>query len=76
MTQWMGCKVEDLTMVVPVHELAHAYTQLGADIEGRRWAVNAFARADIELKEGLAQYYMRQILTTPRISLLRSFRRV
>lgn len=37
--EWMGCAVEDLAIVVLAHELAHAYTQLGADIEGRRWAV-------------------------------------
>jgi hypothetical protein len=30
----LGCEVEDLTVVVMVHELAHAYTQLGADIGG------------------------------------------
>ncbi len=29
--EWMGCTVEDLTVVVLAHELAHAYTQLGAD---------------------------------------------
>ena len=49
-------------MVVLVHELAHAYTQLGADIEGRRWAVNAFAKAETALKEGLAQYYTHRVL--------------
>jgi hypothetical protein len=35
-SEWLGCSVEDLTVVVLTHELAHAYTQLGADIEGRR----------------------------------------
>jgi hypothetical protein len=56
-SQWLGCAVEDLAVVVLTHELAHAYTQLGADIEGRRWAAPAFARSETALKEGLAQYY-------------------
>jgi hypothetical protein len=38
------------------------YTQLGADIEGRRWAAPAFARAETALKEGLAQYYTDRVL--------------
>jgi hypothetical protein len=56
-SDWLGCTVEDLTVVVLAHELAHAYTQLGADIEGRRWPSKAFSSAEIDLKEGLAQYY-------------------
>jgi hypothetical protein len=60
--EWMGCKVEDLTIVVLTHELAHAYTQLGADIEGRRWPASAFAAAESGLKEGLAQYYTDRVL--------------
>ena len=61
-SEWMGCGVEDLTIVVLAHELAHAYTQLGADIEGRRWPASAFARAETEVKEGLAQYYTDRVL--------------
>jgi hypothetical protein len=52
---WLGCTVEDLTIVVLTHELAHAYTQLGADIDGRRWAAASFMKAETGLKEGLAQ---------------------
>lgn len=59
---WMARGVEDLTIVVLAHELAHAYTQLGADIEGRRWAAPSFARAETALKEGLAQYYTDRVL--------------
>lgn len=40
----LGCDVEDLTIVVLTHELAHAYTQLGADIEGRSWAAPLFSK--------------------------------
>jgi hypothetical protein len=61
-SEWMGCAVEDLTVVVLTHELAHAYTQLGADIEGRRWPASAFAAAESGLKEGLAQYYTDRVL--------------
>lgn len=63
----LGCTVEDLTIVVLTHELAHAYTQVGADIEGRRWQASLFAKADVELKEGLAQYYTERILNRFRI---------
>lgn len=56
-SEWLGCTVEDLTVVVLAHELAHAYTQLGADIDGRRWAPATFAATETDLKEGLAQYY-------------------
>ena len=61
-SEWLGCNVEDLAIVVLTHELAHAYTQLGADIEGRRWAAPSFARAETALKEGLAQYYTDRVL--------------
>lgn len=58
----MGCTVEDLTIVVLTHELAHAYTQLGADIEGRRWPSYKFKDVEIDVKEGLAQYYTDRVL--------------
>ena len=61
--EWMGCTVEDLTVVVLTHELAHAYTQLGADIESRRWPASAFHKAETGLVEGLAQYYTDRVLT-------------
>jgi hypothetical protein len=61
-SEWMGCSPEDLTLVVLTHELAHAYTQLGADIEGRRWPAAAFSVAETGLKEGLAQYYTDRVL--------------
>lgn len=61
-SDWLGCSVEDLTVVVMAHELAHAYTQLGADIEGRRWPSHHFGKAETELKEGLAQFYTMRAL--------------
>lgn len=53
----MGVSVEALAVKVLAHELAHAYTHLGADIDGHRWPSVGFSEADHELKEGLAQYY-------------------
>jgi hypothetical protein len=61
-SDWIACTVEDLTIVVMAHELAHAYTQLGADIDGRRWPSHHFANADVSLKEGLAQFYTARAL--------------
>jgi hypothetical protein len=61
-SEWLGCTLEDLSIVVLTHELAHAYTQLGADIEGRRWPAPSFAKAETALKEGLAQYYTDRVL--------------
>jgi hypothetical protein len=59
---WMGVAVADLAVVVLTHELAHACTQLGADIEGRRWQAQCFAGAESGLKEGPAQYYTDRVL--------------
>lgn len=49
--------VEALTVVTLAHELAHAYSHLGKDIDGQDWDTLAFARADIYIVEGLAQFY-------------------
>ena len=58
----LGCSVEDMTCVVLAHELAHAYTQLGADIDGRRWNSSDFSETEPALQEGLAQYYTERVL--------------
>jgi hypothetical protein len=49
--------VEDLTAKVLAHELAHAYTHVGFDIDGIRWDTDAFVHTDIFILEGLAQIY-------------------
>ena len=54
--------VSDLTIVVLAHEVAHEYTQLGADLDGRRWLTRRFARASTTWTEALAQYYCEQAL--------------
>ena len=53
----IGTSTASLTAVVLAHELAHAFTQVGADIEGYRWEVASFHAAELPLKEGVAQYY-------------------
>jgi hypothetical protein len=53
----LGVGVEALAAVTLIHEVAHAYTHLGADIDGQRWSSRDFAESDHALKEGLAQYY-------------------
>jgi hypothetical protein len=59
--QALGVDVEDLTGVVLAHELAHAYSHVGADIDGLRWPNEAFSQAERGLVEGLAQYYTHQV---------------
>ena len=58
----LGVTVEGLTEKVLAHELAHAYTHLGADIDGERWDSQHFVKAARGLKEGLAQYYTGRIV--------------
>lgn len=53
----LGITAESLTVVVATHELAHAYSHLGRDIDGTRWETEAFARADLNIVEGIAQFY-------------------
>jgi hypothetical protein len=48
---------EALTIVVLAHELAHAYTHLGRDIDNEQWTTSDFAAADLDIVEGLAQFY-------------------
>lgn len=61
-SEMLAYSVEDLTVVVLTHELAHAFTQLGADTDGARWQVADFDRAELGLVEGLAQYYTHRVL--------------
>jgi hypothetical protein len=58
----LSVSIEDLTIVVLTHELAHAYTHAGADIDGTRWDTHAFERADPRITEGLAQSYTETVL--------------
>ena len=53
--------LEGLTVVVLTHELAHAYSHRGYDIDGNLWGTEAFAESDLKIVEGLAQQYTRVI---------------
>lgn len=53
----LGVSVEGMTVKVMAHELAHAYTHLGFDIDGQRWRGRDFGESDRGVVEGLAQYY-------------------
>ena len=57
-----GWKVQDLVVKVLTHELAHAYTQLGIDIDGEYWHAEDFKKVDLPVVEGLAQYYTHRVL--------------
>ena len=49
--------IEAMTVVVLAHELAHAYTHLGYDIDGLDWPTEEFIGSHISVIEGLAQFY-------------------
>lgn len=49
--------IEDLTVVVLIHELAHGYTHIGRDIDGTSWDDRGFRESELEVTEGLAQFY-------------------
>jgi hypothetical protein len=51
-----------LTVAVLCHELVHAYTHRGVDIDGSSWPTSRFIETDIHVKEGLAQYYTEQVM--------------
>lgn len=59
----LGVRVEALAFVVLAHELAHAYTHMGLDIDGNEWRTENFANADLSIVEGLAQFYTAVICT-------------
>lgn len=49
--------IQDLTVVVLIHELAHAYSHVGRDIDGKQWETGLFAETDADIVEGIAQFY-------------------
>lgn len=60
-SQILDLSIEALTVVVLAHELAHAYTHLGYDIDNRDWNTEYFACSDLHLVEGLAQFYTKVV---------------
>jgi hypothetical protein len=53
----IGIDIEDITVVILAHELAHAYTHMGLDIDDRKWETESFRDSEKALVEGLAQHY-------------------
>jgi hypothetical protein len=53
----LGLSVDALTVVTLAHELAHAFTHVGQDIDGVRWPTAGFSKSNLSVLEGLAQYY-------------------
>jgi hypothetical protein len=53
--------IEDLTVVVLIHELAHGYTHIGRDIDGVSWSDSGFRESELDVTEGLAQFYTQVI---------------
>jgi predicted Zn-dependent protease with MMP-like domain len=53
----LGVGIQELTVVTLTHELAHAYTHLGQDIDSRIWKTEYFLQAEDNVLEGLAQFY-------------------
>lgn len=53
----LDIRIEDLTIVVLAHELAHGYTHIGRDIDGTQWSDEGFSKTDLNIVEGLAQFY-------------------
>lgn len=53
----IGRPVRELALITLLHELAHAHTHLGLDIDLQEWKTNEFAGADMRMVEGLAQFY-------------------
>ena len=50
-------RIEDLAVVVLLHELTHGYTHLGRDIDGGQWESAGFGLSSRSVTEGLAQFY-------------------
>jgi hypothetical protein len=49
--------IEDFTLVVLIHELAHGYTHIGFDKDGNKWETEDFGATDLKIVEGFAQFY-------------------
>jgi len=60
--QGLGLEIQTLAAVVIAHELAHAYSHLGYDIDGTRWNDESFVNSDPAVTEGIAQYYTGQVM--------------
>jgi hypothetical protein len=57
----MNLPLEHLTIITMSHELAHAYTHIGYDIDDGRWDTEVFSTTNLNIIEGLAQFYTEQV---------------
>lgn len=53
--------VENCTLIVLIHELAHAYMHNGFDKDGSTWDTRQFEKCDIKIVEGFAQIYTQRL---------------
>jgi hypothetical protein len=58
----VGRPVKEVALIGLIHELAHAYTPLGLDIDKFEWNTDAFAESDLRIVEGLAQFYTEAVI--------------
>jgi hypothetical protein len=58
----LGVSLSTLTIAVLCHELVHAYSHRGVDMDGSFWPTDRFIKTDVYVKEGLAQYYTEQVM--------------
>ena len=58
----IGRPVRELALITLIHELSHAYTHLGLDIDMQEWGTKEFAAADLRIVEGLAQFYTEGVI--------------
>jgi hypothetical protein len=56
-----GTTPERVAPLVLAHELAHGYHHRGFDIDGVQWMTESFASSELEVIEGLAQFYAERV---------------
>ena len=60
-TQILDIELEELTLIILIHELVHGYTHLGYDKDGENWDIDCFVKTDPRITEGFAQFYTENI---------------
>jgi hypothetical protein len=63
-TQIFDIELEEITLIVLIHELVHGYTHLGYDKDGENWDLDSFEKTDPRITEGFAQFYTEYIYIT------------
>ena len=58
----LNVPLSSLSITTLCHELVHAYSHRGVDIDGRGWKTPHFVNADTYVMEGIAQYYTEQVM--------------